>query len=299
MRALLKKLPVRFRDCVGAEDMEGLEEIRLRAGRPMELDYGNAYCRRFGMVRKEDVEEMLNYLTGYSLYAYEEELRQGFFTISGGHRVGVVGHVSMEDRGDGKIAAIGEFGGLNIRIARERKGIALPLMERLREGDSIRNTLILSAPGEGKTTLLRDVIRILSDGADGRAPRKVSLADERSEIAACCHGIPQKDVGARTDVLDNCPKRQGMEMLLRSMSPQIIAADELGEEDIPVLERIFNCGCRLIGTVHAETIDELRERKGMQEILDQNWIKRFVVIRRGAEGQRDYQVYNENLCSLC
>lgn len=294
---LWNKLPVHFREEVAMEEFEGLEEIRLRAGRPLELYYGNQKLRLVGKVSRADVSEMLNYLTGYCLYAYEEEIRQGFFTIEGGHRVGIVGRASTSSvAGKAQVDGIRDISGLNLRIAHEKKNVSAPIVKFLRDGDSIHNTLFLASPGVGKTTYLRDCIRILSGGTDGRTRLKICVVDERSEIAACYHGVPQNDLGERTDVLDNCPKQRGMQMLLRSMSPQIIAVDELGgEEDFQMLFTILYSGSRVLGTVHSESIEQIREKPYMQQLLSRKMIGRFVLLRKDSLGRRSFCVYDHSL----
>lgn len=306
MEVLMKRLPVKFRMQVREQDFRDLEEIRLRVGRPLEFYYGNkgkgGSIRFWEKVETADIREMLNYLTGYSLYAYEEEIKKGFFTIEGGHRVGITGHTSMseaEGRGlCGKISDVPEITGLNIRIARQIRGCALPVMRYIRYGKSIHSTLLIAPPGVGKTTFLRDMIRIISDGADGKPPCKVSIIDERSEIAACSQGIPQNDIGIRTDVLDNCPKRMGMEMILRSMSPEILAVDELGTEDVEAVEQILRCGCGIIGTVHGSSFEELREKDGIRRLLTRGGITRVIVLENDERGRR-FLVFDDRGNRLC
>lgn len=317
---LRRKLPIRFRETITEADFDGLEEIRFRAGSPPELCYAGDHAIRKNAhkginVTAADIHELLNYLTGYSLYAYEEEIRQGYFTIAGGHRIGVAGRTSLkEEGGDTGISAMTEIGAVNIRIAHEHKGCALPIMPYIRReqanrmqnsgrqephnGADIYNTLLLAPPGVGKTTYLRDCIRLLSSGADGGVPFKVSVVDERSEIAACHLGEPQNDLGPRTDVLDSCPKRSGMRMLLRSMSPRIIAVDELGgEEDFRTLYEVLYSGSRILGTVHAATVEELRTKPCMQQLLEQEMIRRLILLEKDGSG-RSFRVYDSHLKML-
>lgn len=300
---MIQKLPLRFRQEVTEEDFDGLEEIRLRTGWPMELYYGSQNIRLIGRVCAADVTEMLNYLTGYSLYAYEEEIKQGYFTIKGGHRVGIVGHTSMEEGAWGsseKIAGMVDISGINIRIAHEKRGVSLPLIPYIRKGEGIHNTLFVAPPGVGKTTYLRDTIRILSGGEDGGSRLKVCVVDERSEIAACHMGVPQNDLGPRTDVLDNCPKQQGMQMLLRSMSPQIIAVDELGsEEEVLMLCNALYSGSKVLGTVHAATIEELLEKSSMKTLVERHMIGRYIVLKRDAKSCRSFEIYDEKFQRIC
>ena len=262
--------PVELREKMRDIPLGDAEEIRIRVGQPVELYMDGGYVRLPDTcIDRSMLREMLNYLTGYSLYALEEEMKQGFFTIEGGHRVGLCGHMSYHDGGGGNRAdVLSDISGLNIRIAHEVKGCAMGLLPYIRQGDSIYNTLIFAPPGVGKTTYLRDLIRILSGGEDHRRGLKVGVVDERSEIAACHKGVAQNDLGPRTDVLDNCPKEIGMHMLLRSMSPEVIAVDELGKEaDFLAVQSAMRAGVRIIGTIHAQARAELYEKPHMEEIL--------------------------------
>lgn len=295
--------PVRIRQTIPKDKWDGLEEIRIRAKLPVEFLYADRKSLHFGVVEKEEIREMMNYLSGYSLYAMADELKEGFFTMKGGHRVGVVGRVAREEasqNGKNGICGIYDFSGLNIRIAYEKKGCAKQLVQQIRQGDSIHNTLILAPPGAGKTTYLRDSIRILSYGDPEHMGLKIAVVDERSEIAACYQGIPQNDLGPRTDVLDNCPKERGIFMMLRSMSPQIIAVDELGkEEDFMAVYQAVCCGSRILGTVHAQRIRELSEKPYMCKILEARMIDRFVLLNRELDGTRKMQIYDETMRRIC
>lgn len=294
---LQNKLPVRFRAEVTDTDWDKLEEIRLRAGSPMELYYGNGQTKLIGRVARSDISEMLNYLTGYCMYAYEDEIRQGFFTIEGGHRVGIVGKADTRHHsGEVFVEGIRHIGGINLRIAHEKKDVSAPIIPFIRNGNDIHNTFILARPGVGKTTCLRDCIRILSGGTDGRDKLKICVVDERSEIAACHGGVPQNDLGERTDVLDNCPKMKGMQMLLRSMSPQIIAMDELGgEEDFRMLFTVLYSGSKVLGTVHTDTVEQVMEKPYMRLLMEQEMIQRLIVLDKGKDGKRNFRVYDNKM----
>ena len=262
----------------------GLEEIRVRAGKQVQYMFAGG-CRAGVYISHSDIEEMINYLSGYSFHAIAPQLAAGYFTVEGGHRVGIAGQMGCDGE---RVTAVSEIASLNIRIAHQIKGVAMPLMPYIRDENSIYNTLVVSRPGEGKTTFLRDCIRILSDGCDGKNALKVSVVDERSEIAACYNGVAQNDVGKSSDVLDNCPKSLGMRMLLRSMSPDVIAVDELGgESDIEALNQLVSCGIRILGSVHGTNADDLRRK------MLPHAIERFVFIDHDEKGVRRYSIYDE------
>ena len=297
---------------------QGLEEIRVRVGQPVEfltaagvryLTIQDGTCRFMEhspdqqwedypyCASVQDIAEMLSYISSYSLYAYQEELKQGYITIEGGHRIGLAGSAVLAE---GKIAGISHVTFLNIRIAHEKKGCAREILPGIRNGSSIYNTLILSEPGGGKTTLLRDCIRMLSEGTGGCAGLKVCVVDERSELAACHMGIPQNDLGPRTDVLDGCGKPEGMRMLLRAMSPQVLAVDELGsEEDFFAVEQAVYMGSRVLGTVHAGSVQELAEKPYLDRWVKRRMFQRYIVIEREEDGARRLGLYGARMERLC
>ena len=302
MEQIGRKLPLHVRGKVTEKDGVGLEEIRARMGQSMEFCYGNGQVKRLGEIGKREMEEFLNYLSGYSLYAFEEEIRQGFFTIEGGHRVGLTGHTSCDRTGrekEDQILSVRDISGINLRVAHEQIGCGKELVPLLWQDGIFQNTLILARPGAGKTTYLRDCIRILS-GNSKEEGMKICVVDERSEIAASCQGIPQNDLGARTDVLDNCPKSQGMRIVLRSMSPQVIAMDELGgEEDFEMLYQIIYSGSRILGTVHGDNLSDIVKKPYVQNLLKEHMLQRLVWLQKTEAGERIFEVYDERLEKVC
>ena len=274
-----------------ADVCEELEEIRLRAGKPIciKLHHKELFLDARGEAVKalqaaraleaQELQAILRHICHDSLYAYEDELKQGFLTVPGGHRVGLVGQIVLEE--DGRIRTMKHVGGMNIRIAHEIKGTADPVLPLLYEGDTLCNTLIISPPGCGKTTLLRDLIRQVSDGTAGHPGRTVGVVDERSEIAGSYLGVPQNDVGIRTDVLDACPKVYGMMLLIRSMAPRVVAIDELGsEEDIMAMRQVSACGCGLLATIHGEGIEGMQEKAYTRSLLREGLFTRYVVLEK-------------------
>lgn len=314
---LVLLFPLHLREALQRVDtLEQLEEIRVRIGQPLFFyvqnqefllaKKGGSYVlleskRAFGEqiyhVTEQDLREMQNYISNYSLYAYQEELKNGFITIEGGHRIGVAGTTVKKD---GQVSGVSRLMFFNIRVAHEKKGCAKKLLSFLTEGETIYNTLLISPPGAGKTTFLRDCIRSLSYGESGIGGKKIGLVDERSEIAASFHGIPQNDVGPRTDVLDGCGKPEGMLLLLRTMSPQILAVDELGgEADFKAVEQAAYCGCKILGTVHAGSIAEVKEKAFLKSWSKKGVFERYVFIKKEADGTRSFSVYTKNWECLC
>ena len=248
-----------------------LQEIRIRIEKPViVIDEAGEHVLKY-IVSSEDVKYILQRISNYSLYACEEDIRQGFITIKGGHRVGLAGECVMED---GKIKTIKNISSLNIRICKEIKGCSKEIIECIYNDKKIYNTMIISPPKCGKTTILRDIARVLSEKG-----KKISIIDERSEVAACYHGVPQMDVGIRTDVLDNCLKSEGMIMAIRSLSPEVIVCDEIGTiKDVEALYMAFNSGVNIIVTIHGDSIEDLYNRKVFTEIINNNILKRVVIL---------------------
>ena len=287
---LMKIFSVHIREILTALPVHigRLQEIRLRAGRPLMILYDNkeylagpegnivTESSEAYHVSAQEIQETMTYLSHYSIYAYEEEIRQGFLTIQGGHRVGIAGKVLSDGNG---IRSIRPITFLNVRLAHEVRGCADELMPWLYEEGRPCSTLILSPPGCGKTTMLRDVIRQFSNGCGQEAGRRVGVVDERSEIGGAYQGVPQNDLGIRTDLLDCCPKAEGMMMLIRSMSPEVVAVDEIGDYgDIKAIESVLNCGCRLIATVHGSSVEDIEKKPLLQKMVKEHVFDRYIIL---------------------
>lgn len=250
---------------------KNLQEIRLKIGKPCIIYAEKGEVILDYIVKREDVKFLLQRISNFSLYAFEEDIKQGFITIKGGHRVGIAGECVMEN---GKIKTIRNISSMNIRICREIIGCSNNIIKYINEGKIIRNTLIISPPKCGKTTILRDVARSISDFG-----RKVTIVDERSEVASCYLGVPQMNVGIRTDVLDNCLKSEGMIMAIRSLSPEVIICDEIGSnKDIDALIMAFNSGVNIVCTLHGFSIDDFFKRNVFKELIDNSVLERIIVL---------------------
>jgi len=281
-------LPVRLRklaDTLPEEKKAVAEEFRIRTGRPMTVLLPEGESSPWGTepsVEPEELETLCDLGAEFSRYAAAETLREGFLPVRGGFRIGFCGSAVMKG---GVCTNLTDLSSANVRIAREKTGIAEKLSERLLSDGKFESTLLLSPPGGGKTTLLRDLIRCVSQKG-----LRVGLADERGEVAVCYRGRPQMAVGPCTDVLDGCPKAAAIPMLLRTMNPQIVAADEItAEEDIRAMTMAAGCGVRLLATIHAANVEELSHRPLYRQLLKTKVFRRAVCIRRTAEG-RSYEL---------
>ena len=259
---------------------EQIYEIRIKIGKPILVysKYGENIVNY--VPTKEDMKSLIQKISNYSLYAYEEDIRQGFITIKGGHRIGIAGECVMEK---GEVKTIRNISSINIRVCSEVIGCSDKLIKYIysQKENRIFNTIIISPPKCGKTTILRDIARNISNGMNsiGLYGRKVAVIDERSEIGACHFGIPQNDLGMRTDILDNCHKKEGMIMAIRSLSPEILICDEIGTKgDVEALLMAFNSGVNIITSIHGFTIEDLYKRKVFNELLDNGIIERAIVL---------------------
>jgi stage III sporulation protein AA len=292
---VLKYMPKNIREIIEAAPsilLDDLEEVRLRQSKPLVL-YGDGQeylidkrgqliydIRNAYVCTAEDIKAAVSLVTSFSLYSFEDDIRNGFVTVEGGHRVGICGKAVLEN---GKIRTIRDIAFINYRVAKQVLGAADKVLGSIiNENKTLYNTLIISPPQCGKTTILRDIVRQVSNGIPsyGLKGKKIGLVDERNEIAACSLGLPRNDVGLRTDVLDGCPKAEGILIMIRSMSPDIIATDEIGRgEDAAAILDAINAGVKIITTIHGSTIEDFL-RKPALEKLHKNLFERYIIMSR-------------------
>ncbi|OCT12419.1 stage III sporulation protein AA [Paenibacillus pectinilyticus] len=299
IRLMLSELPPNVQALV--------EEIRVRESRPLEISWADRYAfisERGQMITEEtlaykptrqDCSILLEILTNHSLYTYEEELRRGYITVSGGHRVGLAGRTILDQ---GHVKQIRDVSSFNIRIAREMQGVGQDILPYLVDPllGNIHHTLIISPPQQGKTTLVRDLARLISRGEWGHghgslSGKKVGIVDERSELAASVKGVPRFDLGPRTDVLDGCPKAEGMMMMIRSLSPEVLVVDEIGrEEDADAIHEAVHTGIRVLATAHGMNYEDVRRRPVLKQLMEDGVFMKYVVLQRRKGAHASFRI---------
>lgn len=255
---------------INEKEIETLEEIRIRVSKPIILKLANKEIIVEYIVTTQDILEIVEKITENSMYSYQQQICSGYITLKGGHRVGISGNVVMEEN---KVINVNYIYSLNFRIARQIIGVAEKVVNEVMKNDEISNTLIISKPGAGKTTILRDLIRIISK------TKTVGVVDERGEIAAMYKNEPQNDLGIKVDILSNISKSLGIKMLVRSMAPDVIVADEIGtKEDIEAIKYAVTSGVKGIFTAHANNIEDIKKSPILKELLNLNLIEKIIIL---------------------
>ncbi|MGG1551660.1 stage III sporulation protein AA [Paenibacillus ferrarius] len=299
LRSLLSELP--------GNVQASIEEIRVRESRPLEISWEDRYAFVSPTGRlvnddsaayrptRQDCMALLEMLTNHSLYTFEEELRRGYITVTGGHRVGLAGRTILEN---GHVKQIRDVGSFNLRIAKEIHGVGRDILPGLVDPviGSLHHTLIISPPQQGKTTLIRDLARLISRGEWGSryahlTGKKVGIIDERSELAASHKGVPRFDLGPRTDVMDGCPKAEGMMMMIRSLSPEVLVVDEIGRaEDAVAIHEAVHSGIRVLATAHGASYEDIRRRPVLRELIADGVFMKHVILSRRKGAQASFRI---------
>lgn len=269
-------------------NVQDIEEIRLRTNKPIILKNSSGNNLLIHIVSKEELLETFQKVCEQSIYSYQKQICEGFITIKGGHRVGVTGSCVIEN---GKIININYISSLNFRIAREKKDVSNNILNYILNENDVNNTLIISKPGCGKTTILRDLVRKIS------TKKTCGIVDERGEIAAMYKGEPQNDIGILSDVMDNCTKSDGMKMLIRSMSPEVIVCDEIGsKQDIEAINYAMCSGVKGIFTAHGNSLEEIKLNEQIKELLEKYIVQIIIILddKKRGEIKNIYKLENKS-----
>lgn len=295
MDEILSYFPIKVGNYLNQFDLLNLEEIRVRNQRPMFLKIGQDELQSSCVINTEEILEILQKICDNSIYTYQNQICKGYITIKGGHRIGITGNVVIKD---GQVSNISHIYSLNFRIARQVLECSRPILKYILDipHNTIYNTIIISPPGRGKTTILRDLIRNLSDGILEYHFKgvNVGVVDERGEIAAMYRGIPQNNIGKRTDVLDSISKDIGMKMLIRSMNPKIIVADEIGtKEDVEAIKYGVCSGVKGVFTAHGSGVKDIIQNPILGELYDLNLIEKVLLIDENRNVHLEYEKLEE------
>lgn len=291
MDEILLYFPLHIREKMRNIDFTNLEEIRIRNNRPIFLKIGQSEQQVNYIINTNDVLEILQKICDNSIYTYQNQICNGYITIKGGHRIGITGNIVIKD---GQVTNISHIYSLNFRIARQVIDCSNKILESVLDlkNNTVFNTIIISPPGRGKTTILRDLIRKISDGIPEISFNgiNVGVVDERGEIAAMYKGIPQNNIGRRTDILDNIPKDIGMKMLIRSMNPKVIVADEIGStKDIEAIKYAICSGVKGVFTAHGNGVKDIINNPILNELYITDGIERVLAIDENRNVHLEYE----------
>ncbi|MBR2705172.1 MAG: AAA family ATPase [Clostridia bacterium] len=287
MDFILKCLPQELVNLIIKHNSKRIEEIRIRCGRQVILNMGNIEVVLKHTINQNEIIKILQNMCSNSIYAYQNQIINGFITLPGGNRVGISGNVVCNE---GKVSNISHIYSLNIRIAHEIDGASKDILGYILDtkNNSILNTLIVSPPGCGKTTIIRDIAKNISNGIPEINFRgiDVCIIDERNEIASLCNGMTYNDVGIRTDIIDNISKNIGIRMAVRSMAPKVIISDEIGNtNDADAVNYAVCSGVKCLFTAHGSCMDNLMKNKELNRIISLKLFERIIFLDQNVKGK--------------
>lgn len=287
MEYILKCLPTQLAKLILEHNIQKLEEIRIRANKPVILKLGQVEIVLSYTITTNEIIGILQNICNNSIYTYQNQICNGFITLPGGNRVGIAGNVVIKD---GQVSNISYIYSLNFRISHQINGASDNILKYVldTENNTIFNTLIVSPPGAGKTTMIRDLAKRISNGINEINFRglDVSVIDERGEIAAMTKGITFNDVGIRTDVLDNVPKSIGIRMAVRSMAPKVIIADEIGnKDDVNIINYAICSGVKCIFTAHGSDMEDLLKNNEINKIINLQLFSKIIFLDEKQKGK--------------
>ena len=287
MEYILKCLPTQLTKLILEHNIQKLEEIRIRVNKPVILKLGQVEIVLNYTITTNEIIGILQNICNNSIYTYQNQICNGFITLPGGNRVGIAGNVVIKD---GQVSNISYIYSLNFRISHQINGASDNILKYVldTENNTIFNTLIVSPPGAGKTTIIRDLAKRISNGINEINFRglDVSIIDERGEIAAMTKGITFNDVGIRTDVLDNVPKSIGIRMAVRSMAPKVIIADEIGnKDDVNIINYAICSGVKCIFTAHGSNMEDLLKNNEINKIINLQLFSKIIFLDDKQKGK--------------
>lgn len=287
MEYILKCLPTQLAKLILEHNIQKLEEIRIRANKPVILKLGQVEIVLNYTITTNEIIGILQNICNNSIYTYQNQICNGFITLPGGNRVGIAGNVVIKD---GQVSNISYIYSLNFRISHQINGASDNILKYVldTENNTIFNTLIVSPPGAGKTTMIRDLAKRISNGINEINFRglDVSIIDERGEIAAMTKGSTFNDVGIRTDVLDNVPKSIGIRMAVRSMAPKVIIADEIGnKDDVNIINYAICSGVKCIFTAHGSNMEDLLKNNEINKIINLQLFSKIIFLDEKQKGK--------------